>query len=61
MRLQELAKSESTLLIATIEAAGVLFNLSLTTDGAGLTSTGTAVQPEHRPRPQRLGRNWTSG
>ncbi|MFI6801103.1 serine hydrolase [Streptosporangium canum] len=36
MRLQELAKSESTLLIATIEAAGVLFNLSLTTDGVGL-------------------------
>ncbi|WP_433414058.1 serine hydrolase [Microtetraspora malaysiensis] len=36
MRLQELTRSESTLLTAVVEAAGALFNLSLTTDGAGL-------------------------
>ncbi|MEU6711624.1 serine hydrolase [Nonomuraea sp. NPDC046802] len=36
MRLQELTRSESAQLIARVEAAGVLFNLSLSTNGAGL-------------------------
>ncbi|MEV4019400.1 serine hydrolase [Nonomuraea angiospora] len=36
MRLQELTRSESTQLVATVEAAGALLDLSLTTDGAGL-------------------------
>ncbi|MEV4357260.1 serine hydrolase [Nonomuraea sp. NPDC049625] len=51
MRFQELTRSESALLVATVEAAGVLFDLSLTTDGAGLIS-GLLFRPQVSPAPK---------
>ncbi|MFD1544914.1 serine hydrolase [Nonomuraea guangzhouensis] len=51
LRLRELTKSENTLLIATVEAAGALFDLSLTTDGAGLVN-GLLFRPRIAPAPK---------
>ncbi|MFF3666017.1 serine hydrolase [Microtetraspora malaysiensis] len=50
MRLQELTGSESTKLTAVVEAAGALFDLSLTTDGAGLVD-GLLFRPHVTPAP----------
>ncbi|MET7338180.1 serine hydrolase [Nonomuraea sp. NPDC005650] len=62
MRLQELTRSENALLTATVEAAGALFDLSLTTDGAGLVN-GLLFRRHVAPAPKdwaeldrRLGR-----
>ncbi|WP_433216983.1 serine hydrolase [Microtetraspora malaysiensis] len=54
MRLQELTRSESTLLTAVVEAAGALFDLSLTTDGTGLVD-GLLFRPHVAPAPK----DWT--
>ncbi|GLW97851.1 serine hydrolase [Microtetraspora sp. NBRC 16547] len=51
MRLQELTRSESTLLTATVEAAGALFDLSLSTDGAGLLN-GLLLRQHIAPAPK---------
>ncbi|MFI6735010.1 serine hydrolase [Nonomuraea sp. NPDC050451] len=51
MRLQELTRSESTLLVATVEASGTLLDLSLTTNGAGLVD-GLLFRPHVSPAPK---------
>ncbi|MGI5491272.1 serine hydrolase [Microtetraspora malaysiensis] len=51
MRLQELTRSESTLLTAVVEVVGALIDLSLTTDGTGLVD-GLVFRPHVAPAPK---------